>query len=180
MIAHAFQNRMDQIGFSRFQADVEKHAPRIWIFERTAVSMEPGRKDDSVASCRDILYRERHIIIKAFMDAFRFVTDQPFFQKQADLIQRQMIAHPFETFAGGFKFGKEIKMVRIRTHDGCGHALNAKRLFFYNGGNPAGGSHIYMRIAFRNGAGSDTDERGIASAGKNRCPGRQPPVRGKH
>ena len=171
MEADALHDGADQIALAGFQIHVEEHGPRIRVFERAAVAVEPrgehhavGAGGDSLDDVLQIGVKRR--VLRFHLFAFGHVV---LLHVDAHLVQREVILDPFHALAGGFQLGKVVGGAVARAGDGGDHGGGVhQRLGRHHGGNPAGGAHIDVGLADGGRARAHADQRSVAAAAEHR------------
>ena len=90
-----------------------------------------------------------------------------FLQIDIDLIERQVILHPFKALARRFQLCEIVEPLRLRAHDRRNHGGSIHNAFVDHGGDPAACAAIDMRIAQCGGAGPHADEGSVPAAAEH-------------
>ena len=170
MVAYAFQNRTDHLALARFQSDIKKHTRGIGILKRTAIAVQPRRKDHAARSGRDFAHHFGHIFVQAGKDALHALRHMFLFEIDTDLVEGKVVLDPLQAFPGGLHLGKVVKTSRLYAHNGRDHGGRVHHPTIRHSRYPSGGAAVDMGIPHVYRTGTHADQGGIPAAAKNRRP----------
>ena len=146
MVEDTFKHGMDHLCFARLKADAEEHAFGSRILERTAVSVKPWCEDQAARTRFNIFDDFSHIRVKARAPLLIFIRNALLANIYADLVFREVVSHPFETFARRFHFGKIIIFPAIGSDYGGDHRSDIHHLFVSDRYDPARRAAVNVSI----------------------------------
>ena len=136
--------------------------------------MQPGCEYHAAGAFRHLAYHFGHIIVQApvyRLMAFRHIY---FLQINPDLVQRQMVFYPFQTFPGCLHLCKIIISSGLCSHDRRDHGGDVHYLPVCHGTDPSGGAAVDMRLTHAHAPGADADQGSVPASSKDRNARRKP------
>lgn len=170
VVADAFDDRADHFAFAGLQRDVEEHARRVRVFEGTAVTVEPGREDDTVGTGRYGPHDLGQVVVKGRvggLEALTVLRDIVLVKVDVHFIESQVVLDPLDTLGGGLHLGKVVVTAFLSTDDGGDHGHDVDLLFFQNGADPAGRTGIDVCIAREDRACAHRDEGRVSATAED-------------